>query len=503
MVREFVILQIYAIIYLRHTDKRDKMSDHSIYENTLITRYASREMAHIFSDEQKFTTWRKLWVALAEAEQGLGLPISDEQINELKANIENINYEAAAEFEKKTRHDVMAHILAYGQQCPKAKGIIHLGATSCYVGDNTDVILMRDALMLIRSKLLGCMRLLSDFAIKYASLPTLAFTHLQPAQPTTVGKRAALWLQDLLMDFRDLEYALDSLQLLGVKGTTGTQASFMALFDGDEEKVKELDQIIVRKMGFPSAFPVTGQTYPRKLDNKVMTVLSSVAQSAYKFANDQRLLQHMKEIEEPFESGQVGSSAMAYKRNPMRSERMCGLARFILSLADNTAYTASMQGFERTLDDSANRRLSIPQAFLAADGLLLLYMNVLDGLAVYERIIAQHLEEELPFMATEEILMEAVKRGGDRQALHEKLRVYSMQAGNRVKLEGLSNNLIELIARDDSFGFSECELKKLLQAERFTGRAASQTREFIASSVIPVLEKNKDLTFCQKIEIDV
>jgi adenylosuccinate lyase len=479
------------------------MSDHTIYENPLITRYASREIARVFSDERKFTTWRRLWVALAEAEQSLGLPITDEQIEELRSNINNVDYEAAAELEKITRHDVMAHIRAYGQQCPKAKGIIHLGATSCYVGDNTDIIAMREGLALIKSKLLGCMKLLADFSAKYAGLPALAFTHFQAAQPTTVGKRAALWLQDLLSDFQDLEYIMNSLELLGVKGTTGTQASFMTLFDGDEEKVKRLDQIIVEKLGFKSAYPVTGQTYPRKLDDRVMSVLSSIAQSVSKFANDLRLLQHMKEIEEPFESGQVGSSAMAYKRNPMRCERMCGLARFILSLKEDTAYTASVQWFERTLDDSANRRLSIPQAFLAADGLLLLYMNVLDGLVVYEKVIKQHLEDELPFMATEEILMDAVKRGGDRQALHEKIRQYSMQAGARVKQEGLPNNLIELIAADNAFGFSKQDLLNLLKAERFTGRAESQTREFINDFIRPLLDKNTDFIYQQKVDINV
>jgi adenylosuccinate lyase len=371
------------------------------------------------------------------------------------------------------------------------------------VGDNTDIVVLRDALSLIKGKLLGCMKLLADFALKYADLPALAFTHFQPAQPTTVGKRAALWLQDLLMDFQDLEYVADSLLLLGVKGTTGTQASFLSLFGGDGEKVKELDRKVVEKMGFKAAYPVTGQTYPRKLDYRVLSLLSSVAQSACKFANDLRLLQHMKEIEEPFESGQVGSSAMAYKRNPMRSERMCALARFIMSLAENPAYTASVQGFERTLDDSANRRLSIPQSFLAADGLLLLYMNVLDGLVVNERIIAQHLEEELPFMATEEILMEAVKRGGDRQALHERIRAHSMQAGACVKQAGGPNDLIDRIAADEAFGFTKSELTDMLRSERFTGRAESQAKEFIQNYIEPVLEKNKGIIPQLKVEIDV
>lgn len=467
------------------------MSDHSIYENPLITRYASREMAENFSDDKKFKIWRKLWIALAEAEQSLGLPITDEQIDELHRNECNIDYASAAEHEKKTRHDVMAHIQAYAEQCPKAKGIIHLGATSCYVGDNADIIVMRDALSLIRGKMLGCMMLLADFAMKYADLPTLAFTHFQPAQPTTVGKRACLWLQDLWMDYQEIEHIAGSLRLLGVKGTTGTQASFLSLFEGDEGKVKELERIIVEKIGFAAAFPVTGQTYPRKLDSLVVSLLSFIAQSAYKFANDIRLLQSLKEIEEPFEGTQIGSSAMAYKRNPMRTERMCALARFILSLSENTAITASTQWFERTLDDSANRRLTIPQAFLAADGLLILYMNVLDGLVVYEKVIERHIEDELPFMATETILMEAVKRGGDRQALHEKIRVYSMEAGKRVKQDGLGNNLIESIANDAAFGFSREELDRLLCAGNFTGRSGNQVREFITEHIVPILDRNQ------------
>ncbi len=465
------------------------MSDHSIYENPLITRYASHDMAANFSDDKKFQTWRRLWIALAEAEQSLGLPITDEQIEELKLNETNIDYNQAAEFEKKTRHDVMAHVLCFGEQCPTAKGIIHLGATSCYVGDNTDIIIMRDGLLLIQKKLLGCMKLLASFAEKYADMPTLAFTHFQPAQPTTVGKRATLWLQDLLMDFTDLEHIVDTIKLLGVKGTTGTQASFMTLFENDEQKIDELERIVVEKMGFKCAYPVTGQTYPRKLDNRVIAMLSSIAQSAYKFANDIRLLQSMKEIEEPFESTQIGSSAMAYKRNPMRTERMCALSRFILSLVDSTAITASTQWFERTLDDSANRRLTIPQAFLAADGLLKLYMNVLDGLVVYEKVIARHLHDELPFMATETILMESVKRGGDRQELHEKIRVYSMEAGRRVKQDGMQNNLIDLIADDPAFHFNREELLDLLQAENFTGRSGNQTREFVSRHVQPILNR--------------
>lgn len=478
------------------------MSDHSIYENPLITRYASREMAENFSDDKKFQTWRKLWIALAEAEQSLGLPITDGQIEELKSQQGNIDYEKANQYEKKTRHDVMAHILAYGDQCPSAKGIIHLGATSCYVGDNADIIIMRDGLQLLRSKLLGCMELLAGFTLKYAGLPTLAFTHFQPAQPTTVGKRASLWLQDLLMDFKDLEYLIGSIMLLGVKGTTGTQASFMTLLEDDEQKIKEMECLVVHKMGFHDAYPVTGQTYPRKLDNRVIATLSSIAQSAYKFANDIRLLQSMKEIEEPFESTQIGSSAMAYKRNPMRTERMCALARFILSLVDSTAVTASTQWFERTLDDSANRRLTIPQAFLAADGLLKLYMNVLDGLVVYDKVITRRLADELPFMATETILMEAVKRGGDRQELHEKIRVYSMEAGRRVKQDGMANNLIDLIAGDPAFCFSREELMDLLNAEKFTGRSGNQARDFVEQHIQPILEKNMG-SIVTKSEINV
>ncbi len=466
------------------------MSDHASYENPLITRYASREMAQNFSDDKKFTIWRRLWIALAEAEQELGLPITDAQIQELKANETNIDYELAGELERKTRHDVMAHVLAYGQQCPQAKGIIHLGATSCYVGDNTDIIVMRDGLLLLRGKLLGCLKLLADFALKYADVPTLGFTHFQPAQLTTVGKRATLWLQDLLTDLQDLDYVLSTLQLLGVKGTTGTQASFLTLFDGDEAKVKALEDKVVAKLGFARAFPVTGQTYPRKLDGRVLQVLSGIAQSAYKFANDIRLLQNLKEIEEPFESTQIGSSAMAYKRNPMRTERMCALARFLLTMPENTAITASTQWFERTLDDSANRRLAVPQAFLAADGLLKLYLNVTDGLVVYEKVIRAHIKAELPFMATETILMEAVKRGGDRQELHEKIRVYSMEAAKNVKQEGLPNNLLELIAGDDVFGMTAQELDALMQAESFTGRSGNQTREFVDEHIQPILRQN-------------
>ncbi len=466
------------------------MSDHTSYENPLITRYASREMAQNFSDDKKFTTWRKLWIALAEAEQELGLPITDAQIQELKANETNIDYQLANELERKTRHDVMAHVLAYGQQCPQAKGIIHLGATSCYVGDNTDIIVMRDGLLLLRGKLLGCLKLLADFALKYADVPTLGFTHFQPAQLTTVGKRATLWLQDLLTDLQDLDYVLSTLQLLGVKGTTGTQASFLTLFDGDEAKVKALEDKVVAKLGFARAFPVTGQTYPRKLDGRVLQVLSGIAQSAYKFANDIRLLQNLKEIEEPFESTQIGSSAMAYKRNPMRTERMCALARFLLTMPENTAITASTQWFERTLDDSANRRLAVPQAFLAADGLLKLYLNVTDGLVVYEKVIRAHIKAELPFMATETILMEAVKRGGDRQELHEKIRVYSMEAAKNVKQEGLPNNLLEIISGDTAFGMTAQELDALMHAESFTGRSGNQTREFVDEYIQPVLRQN-------------
>ncbi|MDI3508032.1 MAG: adenylosuccinate lyase [Clostridiales bacterium] len=460
-----------------------------IYENPLITRYASKEMAQNFSDDKKFRTWRKLWIALAEAEKELGLDISDEQIAEMKAHQDDINYDVAEAREKEVRHDVMAHVYAYGVQCPTAKPIIHLGATSCYVGDNTDIILMRDGLDIIKCKLLNCINVLSRFALQYKDMPTLGFTHFQPAQPTTIGKRACLWIQDLLMDLNQLDFIMDNLVLRGAKGTTGTQASFLILFDGDHEKVKALDRLIAKKMGFKGAFAVTGQTYPRKLDSNVINVLSGIAQSAYKFSNDIRLLQHLKEIEEPFEEKQIGSSAMAYKRNPMRSERIGSLARHVLTMALDPAITASTQWLERTLDDSANRRIVIPQSFLAVDAILLLYINVADGLVVYPAMIERHLREELPFMATEYILMEAVKRGGDRQELHERIRRYSVEAGRHVKVEGKANDLVNMIASDPTFSLSRQEIDAIMDANNFVGRAPQQVEEFIGENVQPVLEK--------------
>ena len=424
---------------------------HNTYENPLVSRYASKDMSYLFSNEKKFTTWRKLWVALAEAEAELGLPISKEQIGELKAHINDVDYEAAAKKEKEVRHDVMAHVLTYGQQCPNAKPIIHLGATSCFVGDNTDILILKEALDLVERKLLGCLKLLSDFSVKYADMPMLGYTHLQPAQLVTVGKRGALWLQEFLMDYEQLKPTKMAVKLRGAKGTTGTQASYLELFEGDTEKVSRLDNIVTEKLGYNDSFPITGQTYPRKLDTIVLNELSLIAQSAYKFANDLRLLQHLKEVEEPFESKQIGSSAMAYKRNPMRSERICALSRYVMTLPQNTAMTASTQWFERTLDDSANKRIVIGQAFLAVDAILNLMLNVLSGLVVYERVINKHIMAELPFMATENILMDAVKNGGDRQELHEKIRQYSIEAGRNVKELGGTNNLIELISKDDAF----------------------------------------------------
>lgn len=464
-----------------------------IYENPLITRYASKEMAQNFSDDKKFKTWRKLWIALAEAEKELGLDITDEQIAEMKAHQDDINYDIAIAREKEVRHDVMAHVYAYGIQCPHAKPIIHLGATSCYVGDNTDIILMRDGLNILKCRLINCIDALSKFAVQYKDMPTLGFTHFQPAQPTTVGKRACLWIQDLLMDFHQLVSLNEKLVLRGAKGTTGTQASFLTLFNGDHEKVKKLDMLIARKMGFKGTFPVTGQTYPRKLDSMVLNVLSSVAQSAYKFSNDIRLLQHLKEIEEPFEEKQIGSSAMAYKRNPMRSERIGSLARHVLTMALDPAITASTQWFERTLDDSANRRIVIPQAFLAVDAILMLYINVASGLVVYPAMIERHLKEELPFMATEYILMEAVKRGGDRQDLHERIRRYSIEAGKHVKIDGQSNNLLDMIEADSSFKLTRQEIESIMDAKNFVGRAPQQVEEFLHEYVTPVLQANGDL----------
>lgn len=463
------------------------------YSTPLNTRYASKEMSYIFSDDMKFSTWRKLWVALAEGEKELGLNITDEQIEELKAHIYDINYEEASKKEKEVRHDVMSHVYAYGLQCPSAKGIIHLGATSCYVGDNTDVIIMRDGLLLIKKKIVNTIKLLSDFALKYKDLPTLGFTHFQPAQLTTVGKRATLWIQDLVMDIESIDFLLSTLKLRGVKGTTGTQASFMNLFNDDEEKVKELDRIVARKMGFEKSYGVTGQTYPRKLDSIVLNTLSEVAQSAYKFSNDLRLLQSMKEMEEPFEKNQIGSSAMAYKRNPMRSERIGALARYVVVDALNPAITASTQWFERTLDDSANKRIAVAEAFLALDGVLNLYMNIAENMVVYEKVIAAHVNNELPFMATENIMMEAVKRGGDRQELHEKIRLHSMAAAQRVKGEGLSNDLIERIIGDSEFKLSKEEILSIIDPKKFIGRAPGQVVEFINEYVKPILEDNKDM----------
>lgn len=473
-----------------------------VYESPLNSRYASREMKYIFSPDCKFRTWRKLWIALAESEQELGLPITDEQIAELKAHADDINYEVAEAREKLVRHDVMSHVYAYGVQCPKAKGIIHWGATSCYVGDNTDVILMTEGLKLVRKKLVNLIDKLAKFADQYKNLPCLAFTHFQPAQPTTVGKRAALWLMDVMMDLSTLEFQISQMRLLGSKGTTGTQASFMELFEGDEEKVKALDRKIAEKMGFQSCFPVSGQTYPRKLDSQVMNTLAGIAQSAHKFSNDLRLLQHLKEIEEPFEKNQIGSSAMAYKRNPMRSERIASLSRYVIADAVNPAITASTQWFERTLDDSANKRISIPEAFLAVDAILELYINVVSGLVVYPKMIEKHLRDELPFMATENILMSAVKKGGDRQELHERIRQHSMEAGKVVKVEGKPNDLPERIAADPAFGLTAEEIRAELVPENFVGRAGTQVTEFLEGEVRPALEKYKDLLGLE-VEINV
>ncbi|GAB6088160.1 adenylosuccinate lyase [Alkaliphilus crotonatoxidans] len=464
-----------------------------IYQNPLIERYASQEMTYLFSPDNKFITWRKLWIALAEAEKELGLPITDEQIAELKANQKNINYEVAIQREKETRHDVMSHVYAYGEQCPKAKGIIHLGATSAYVGDNTDVIIMRDALGLIKGKMVNLFHVLEDFCQTYRALPTLGFTHFQPAQLTTVGKRGTLWLLDLLMDYENLEFQLDRMKLRGVKGTTGTQASFYKLFENDDEKVKELEKRVANKMGFEKTFPVTGQTYSRKLDYEVLTVLSGIAQSLHKMTNDLRLLQSMKEIEEPFEKGQIGSSAMAYKRNPMRSERIASLARYVMAAAQNAAMTASVQWFERTLDDSANRRIVLPEAFMAVDAILEIAINVCSGLVVYEKMILQHIENELPFMATENILMEAVKQGGDRQELHEKIRLHSMEAARQVKIEGRPNDLIERILKDQDFNLTREQLDELLDPKNFIGRAPQQVEDFLKEYIHPIIEENKNL----------
>lgn len=479
------------------------------YTSPLSERYASKEMQYIFSPDKKFKTWRKLWIALAEAENELGLKneqggpaVTTEQIEELKAHAEDINYDVAKEREKLVRHDVMSHVYAYGQQCPKAAGIIHLGATSCYVGDNTDVIIMTEALQLVKNKLVNVIDELAKFAMKYKDLPTLAFTHFQPAQPTTVGKRATLWLQEFMMDLEDVDYVLSTMKLLGSKGTTGTQASFMELFDGDEEKVKKLDHLITEKMGFKSCFPVSGQTYSRKLDTRVANVLAGIAASAHKFSNDIRLLQHLKEIEEPFEKNQIGSSAMAYKRNPMRSERIASLSRYVMADVTNTMFTSACQWFERTLDDSANKRISIPEGFLATDGILDLLLNVVDGLVVYDKVIERRLMSELPFMATENIMMDAVKAGGNRQELHEKIRTLSMEAGRNVKELGKENNLLELIAADEEFPMGIDELKEAMKPEKYVGRSVSQVKEFIEEVVQPVLDANKDI-LGMKAEINV
>ncbi len=461
------------------------------YESPLSNRYASNEMNYIFSPEKKFTTWRKLWVALAESEKELGLPIRDEQIEQMKQFQEDINYETAIQREKEVRHDVMSHVYAYGIQCPKAKGIIHLGATSCYVGDNTDLIIMHEALRLIRRKIINIIKQLSDFSLTYKSLPTLAFTHFQPAQPTTLGKRAALWMQDLMMDLEEIDFLLAHKKLLGCKGTTGTQASFMKLFDQDNEKVKQLDALIAKKMGYAACYPVSSQTYSRKIDTSILNTLSAIAQSAHKFSNDIRLMQHLKEVEEPFEKHQIGSSAMAYKRNPMRSERMASLANYVISDALNPAITASTQWLERTLDDSANKRIAIPEAFLAVDGILNLYLNVSKNLVVYPNVIHKHLMEELPFMATETILMDAVKAGGDRQELHERIRIHSMQAASLVKEEGKRNDLLERIAADPAFPQSLEDLYTIMEPSVFIGRSIQQVEEYNTEYILPMLEKEK------------
>lgn len=465
---------------------------HNTYETPLNSRYASAEMQYIFSPDKKFKTWRKLWIALAEAEKELGLPISEEQIEELRKYKDDINFDVAREREKLVRHDVMSHVYAYGVQCPKAKPIIHLGATSCYVGDNTDIILMHEALFLVRKRLVSVIAALADFAEKYKDLPTMGFTHFQPAQLTTVGKRACLWIQDLMMDLDEIDDVFRAIKPLGSKGTTGTQASFLELFRGDNEKVKMLDKKIAEKMGFDSAFAVSGQTYPRKLDSRVLNVLSSIAQSAYKFGNDLRLLQNLKEIEEPFEKNQIGSSAMAYKRNPMRSERICSLSRYVISSALNPAITASTQWFERTLDDSANKRICVPESFLAVDAVLKIYLNVASGLVVYDKVIHQRIMRELPFMATENIMMNAVLKGGDRQELHEKIRRHSMAAGAVVKEQGGECDLLQRIADDPSFGLSLDELQGIMNPADYVGRAPAQTMEYLSETVRPTLEKYKN-----------
>ena len=463
------------------------------YVSPLSERYASKEMQYIFSPDMKFRTWRKLWIALAETERELGLNITQEQIDEMKAHADDINYDVAKERERQVRHDVMSHVYAFGVQCPKAKGIIHLGATSCYVGDNTDIIVMTEALKLVRKKLVNVIAELSKFAAQYKDQPTLAFTHFQPAQPTTVGKRATLWTQEFLMDLEDLEYVLSTMKLLGSKGTTGTQASFLELFDGDQETIDKIDPMIAEKMGFKSCYPVSGQTYSRKVDTRVLNILAGIAASAHKMSNDIRLLQHLKEVEEPFEKSQIGSSAMAYKRNPMRSERIASLSRYVMIDALNPAITSATQWFERTLDDSANKRLSVPEGFLAIDGILDLCLNVVDGLVVYPKVIEKHMMAELPFMATENIMMDAVKAGGDRQELHERIRELSMEAGRTVKVEGKDNNLLDLIAADPAFNLTIEELNKSMEPSRYVGRAKEQTTAFITKVVQPVLDEHKEM----------
>ena len=463
------------------------------YTSPLSERYASKEMQYIFSQDMKFRTWRRLWIALAETEKELGLNITQEQIDELKAHADDINYDVAKAREKEVRHDVMSHVYAYGVQCPKAKGIIHLGATSCYVGDNTDIIVMTEALKLVQKKLVNVIAELSKFADKYKDQPTLAFTHFQPAQPTTVGKRATLWTQEFMMDLEDLEYVLGTIKLLGSKGTTGTQASFLELFEGDQETIDKIDPMIAAKMGFKECYPVSGQTYSRKVDTRVVNVLAGIAASAHKMSNDIRLLQHLKEVEEPFEKSQIGSSAMAYKRNPMRSERIASLSRYVMVDALNPAITSASQWFERTLDDSANKRLSVPEGFLAIDGILDLCLNVVDGLVVYPKVIEKHMMAELPFMATENIMMDAVKAGGDRQELHERIRELSMEAGRNVKVEGKDNNLLELIAADPAFNLTLEELQKTMDPKKYVGRAKEQTESFIAKVVNPVLASHKEM----------
>ena len=463
-----------------------------IYQRPLSERYASKEMQYIFSPDMKFRTWRRLWIALAETEKELGLNITDEQIAELKEHKDDINYDVAKKREKEVRHDVMSHVYAYGVQCPKAKGIIHLGATSCYVGDNTDIIVMTEALKLVKKKLVNVLAELAKFADAQKAQPTLAFTHFQPAQPTTVGKRATLWMNELVVDLEDLDYVIGSMKLLGSKGTTGTQASFLELFEGDHDKVKKVDTMIAEKMGFDKVQPVSGQTYTRKVDTRVLNVLAGIAASAHKFSNDIRLLQHLKEIEEPFEKNQIGSSAMAYKRNPMRSERIASLANYVIVDALNPAITSSTQWFERTLDDSANKRISVPEAFLAVDGILSLYLNIVDGLVVYPKVIEKRLMSELPFMATENIMMDAVKAGGDRQELHEAIRELSMLAGKNVKENGLDNNLLELIAADERFNLTLEDLKKTMDPTKYTGRSKEQVEEFLAEVIKPILDANKE-----------